>query len=594
MAENKRTGLRRKLAAIIAADVAGYSALMGADEDGTVSDLKAHQAAIFPIITSYHGRVIDTAGDGILAEFASAISAVECALAIQAAMSDRNASAPPARGMQFRIGVNLGDVLDDGVKLFGDGINVAARLEAIAEPGGIVISEKVHQEVHGKVRADFNDLGTRVLKNITRPVRAFAWPLSAAASSLVGNGHHTKTRNPPLPDKPSLAVLPFANMSGDPEQEYFADGVVEDIITALSRVRWFFVIARNSSFTYRGRSVDIRQVGRELGVRYVLEGSIRKAGSRIRVTGQLIEAANGRHVWADRFDGDLADIFALQDRITESVVGAIEPTISRAEIERSSAKPTNDLDAYDLYMQALARYYTLTKSANDDALRLLSRALELDPTYSSAKALAALLYNVRVIQNWGNQTEVETGIRLAREAWADHADDPITLGRVGIVLAYLAHDYEVALAATDRALLLDPNGAAALRNSAWVRMWVGDWRVSVDHFKKAIRLNPLDPTMSGMETGLCFAYLVGACPEQAMRWARKALQTTPTYGAALRGLIIALVELGRGDEAVVVGQKLLTQDPKQTVTLAQRQHAQRDPQFRERIFAALRAVGIPE
>ena len=398
----------------------------------------------------------------------------------------------------------------------------------------------------------------------------------------------------PLPDRPSLAVLPFTNMSGDPEQEYFADGMVEDIITALSRVRWFFVIARNSSFTYKGRSVDIRQVGRELGVRYVLEGSIRKAGSRVRVTGQLIEAANGRHVWADRFDGELADIFDLQDRITESVVGAIEPSISRAEIERSSAKPTNDLDAYDLFMQALAHYYALTKPANDEALRLLGRALELDPNYSSAKALAALLHNVRVIQNWGDQTEVETGIRLAREAWADHGDDPTTLGRVGIVLAYLARDYEVALAATDRALLLDPNSAVAYRNSAWVRMWVGDWQVSVDHFKKAIRLNPLDPTMYGIETGLCFALLVGGRPDEALPWVQKALQEKPTYGAALRGLIIALVELGRLEEARVVGQRLLAQDPKQTVTLAHRQHALRDPQFRERLFAALRTAGIPE
>ncbi|MBM1169631.1 adenylate/guanylate cyclase domain-containing protein [Microvirga arabica] len=476
-----------------------------------------------------------------------------------------------------------------GGDLLGDGVNIAARLEGMADPGGICVSETAYGYVRKALPLPFVDLGPQKVKNIAEPIRVYS--LKVPALTPV-QAHQTQPL--PLPDKPSIAVLPFTNMSADPEQEYFADGVVEDIITALSRVRWFFVIARNSSFTYKGRSVDIRQVGRELGVRYVLEGSIRKAGNRVRITGQLIEAANGRHIWADRFDGELTDIFDLQDRITESVVGAIEPSISRAEIERSSAKPTHDLDAYDLYMQALAHYYALTKPANDEALRLLGRALELDPNYSSAKALAALLHNVRVIQNWGDQTEVETGIRLAREAWADHGDDPATLGRVGIVLAYLARDYEVALAATDRALLLDPNSVVAYRNSAWVRMWAGDWRVSVDHFKKAIRLNPLDPSMHGIETGLCFALLVGGRPDEALPWAQKALQEKPAYGAALRGLIMAFVELGRVEEARVVGQRLLAQDPKQTVTLADRQHAQRDPQFRERLFAALRTAGIPE
>ena len=588
MASQERK-VERHLAAIFAADVAGYSRLMEQDEVGTLKALTAHREVMDRLIAEHGGRIANTAGDGLLAEFPSAVDAIQCAAEVQEALFGANRDAPAERRLQFRIGVHVGDVMVRGSDLLGDGVNVAARLESIAEPGGVCVSEAAYGYVRKALSFGFKNLGPQQVKNIAEPIRVYSLQVPALTSV-----HHHQTQPLPLPDKPSIAVLPFTSMSGDPEQEYFADGMVENIITALSRVRWFFVIARNSSFTYKGQSVDIRQVGRELGVRYVLEGSVRKAGNRVRITGQLIEAANGRHIWAERFDGELADIFDLQDRITESVVGAIEPSISRAEIERSSAKPTHDLDAYDLYMQALAHYYALTKPANEEALRLLGRALELDPNYSSAKALAALLHNVRVIQNWGNQTEVETGIRLAREAWAEHGDDPTTLGRVGIVLAYLARDYEVALAATDRALLLDPNSAVAYRNSAWVRMWVGDWRVSVDHFNKAIRLNPLDTSMHGIETGLCFALLVGGCPDEALPWAQKALQEKPTYGAALRGLIMALVELGRLEEARVVGQRLLAQDPEQTVTLADRQHAVRDPQFRERLFAALRAAGIPE
>jgi adenylate cyclase len=388
--------------------------------------------------------------------------------------------------------------------------------------------------------------------------------------------------------------LPFTIMSGDPEQEYFADGVVEDIITALSRVRWFFVIARNSSFTYKGRSVDIRQVGRELGVRYVLEGSIRKAGSRVRITGQLIEAANGRHVWADRFDGEFVDIFDLQDRVTESVVAAIEPSLRRAEIERASAKPTDDLDAYDLYMQALALNLALTKHASDEALRLLGRALELDRNYSSAKALGAVIHNNRVVQNWGNRTEIEKGIQWAREALADHRDDPATLSRVGLALAFMARDFEAALAAVDRALMLNPNSANAYGNSGLIRMWLGDWRTSIDHFQKAIRLSPLDPGMGFDAMGLCFALVGAGRPEEALPWGYKALQEMPRFFPALRGLILALVELGRLEEARAVGQRLLALDPKQTVSVIAQQVAFQDPHIRERLFRAMRTAGIPE
>ena len=500
----------RRLAAILAADVVGFSMLMGQDEEGTLARIKSlRREVIEPKVNEHHGRVFKTTGDGLLIEFASPVEAVRCAVGVQEALGCE-ASQEPSQALQLRIGINLGDIMieEDG-DVYGDGVNVAARLEKLAEPGGISISGKVYEEVRDKLPYSFEDRGKQQVKNIARPVRVYA--LGAASPTVTPK----QPKALPLPDSPSLAVLPFTNMSGDPGQEYFADGVVEDIITALSRVRWFFVIARNSSFTYKGRSVDIRQVGRELGVRYVLEGSIRKAGNRVRITGQLIEAASGRHVWADKFDGELVDIFDLQDRLTESVVGAIEPSLRRAEIERASAKPTDELDAYDLYLQALAQHYALTKPASDQALRLLGRALELDRNYSAAKALAAGIYNIRVAQNWADQTEIERGIQLAREAWADHRDDPTTLSRAGAALGYLARDFEAALAAIDRALILNPNSANACGNSGLIRMWVSDWRTSIDHFQKAIRLSPLDPGVGFSASGLCLALLLAGRPEEA-------------------------------------------------------------------------------
>ena len=507
----------RRLAAILAADVVGFSSLMGKDDEGTLARIKSlRREVVEPKVNEHHGRVFKTTGDGLLVEFSSPVEAVRCAVGIQEALAAQ-AAQEPSQAIQLRIGINLGDIMieEDG-DVYGDGVNIAARLEQIAEPGGISISGKVYEEVRDKLPYSFEDQGEKQVKNITRPVRVYS-----LQTDPIGTGALSMRSALPLPDRPSLAVLPFTNMSGDPEQEYFADGVVEEIITALSRVRWFFVIARNSSFTYKGRSVDIRQVGRELGVRYVLEGSIQKSGNRVRISGQLIEAASGRHVWADRFDSELADIFDLQDRITESVVGAIEPSLRRAEIERASAKRTEDLDAYDLYLRAMANHFALTRPASDEALRLLDRALELDRNYSAAKALAAIIHNTRVVQNWADQTEIERGIQLAREALADHRDDPTTLRGAAVALAYLAHDFEPALAAIDRALTLNPNSATAYEHSGWIRLIVSDWRTSIDHFQKAMRLSPLDPAMGWFVAGLSWALLVAGRPEEALAWARK-------------------------------------------------------------------------
>src|SRR5262245_16530614 len=373
----------RRLAAILAADIAGYSRLIGADEGGTLQRLRAiRDELIDPTIATHHGRLVKTTGDGLLIEFGSVIDGLRCATEIQAGMAERNAMVPPDERVEFRMGLNVGDVVVEDGDLFGDGVNVAARLEALAEPGGICVSARVQEDAAGRLDLAFEDLGEQQLKNIARPVRVYrvvteARPAMPQVSS-----------DPPLPDKPSIAVLPFANMSGDPEQEYFADGMVEEIITALSRIRWLFVIARNSSFTYKGQTVDVKRVGRELGVRYVLEGSVRKAGSRVRITAQLIDALTGTHLWADRFDGLLEDVFELQDKVASSVAGIIEPTLQAAETARAAKRPTQDLTAYDLYLRAYAMVWSSARQI-PEALRLMEQAIARDPHYGPALAWAA-------------------------------------------------------------------------------------------------------------------------------------------------------------------------------------------------------------
>jgi adenylate cyclase len=402
--------VERRLAAILAADIAGYSRLMGADEEGTLERLKALRGEfVDPKISEHRGRIVKTTGDGILIEFPSVIEAVSCAVAVQREMSHRNAGTPQDRRIAFRIGVNLGDIIVEDGDIHGDGVNIAARLEGIAEPGGICISEDAFRQVRGKVDAEFDDVGEQSLKNIVRPMRIYRVKLAGAPDASM--------TTLPLPDKPSLAVLPFHNLSGDLEQEYFADGIVEEITTAIARLPWLFVIARNSSFTYKGRAVDVRQVARELGVRYVLEGSVRKAGNRVRITGQLIDTATGAHIWADRFDSALDDIFELQDQVASTVVGAIEPKLQKSEIERVTRKPTGSLGAYDLYLRALEQYHKYTKDGMGEAVALLGRALVIDSAYAPA---AAMIGWCRVLQREGwqlvSQVEATDALRLARGA----------------------------------------------------------------------------------------------------------------------------------------------------------------------------------
>src|SRR5713101_4624635 len=381
--------VERRLAAILAADVAGYSRLIEDDEEGTLGRLKALRAeTIDPKIAGHKGRIVKTTGDGLLVEFASVVDALRCAAEMQAAMAESNVPLPQDRRIQFRIGINVGDIVVEDGDIFGDGVNVAARLEGLAEPGGICVSARVQEDAAGRLDLAFEDMGEQALKNIARPVRAYRVRLATAEKTSTNSPVET-TPTLALPDKPSIAVLPFQNMSGDPEQEYFADGMVEEIITALSRIRWLFVIARNSSFTYKGQAVDVKEVGRELGVRYVLEGSVRKSGNRIRVTAQLVEAATGNHVWAERYDRDLADIFAVQDEITERVVAAIEPELYAAENIRSQRKAPESLDAWECVIRALSLIGQGTRDENTEAEALCRRAIAIAPGYGGAHSLLA-------------------------------------------------------------------------------------------------------------------------------------------------------------------------------------------------------------
>ena len=452
----EREQVNRRMAAILAADVAGYSRLMGADEEGTLARLKAHRRELVdPKIAEHHGRIVKTTGDGMLVEFASVVDAVRCAVEMQRGMAKRNAEVPADQRIEFRIGINLGDIIIDGDDIYGDGVNVAARLEGLAEPGGICVA---------------GSCATRSATSSIWPSRTWA---SSRSRTSRGRSASFASRRPlsrqptpsaeaarsRLPDKPSIAVLPFQNMSGDPEQEYFADGIVEEIITALSRMRWLFVIARNSSFTYKGRAVDVKQVGRELGVRYVLEGSVRKAANRVRITGQLIDASTGAHLWADRFDGALEDIFDLQDQVTASVVGAIAPKLEQAEIERAKRKPTESLDAYDYYLRGMASFHQGTREANDEALPLFYRAIELDPDFASAYGMAAWCYAQRKMNGWvtDRAQEIAETARLARRAAELGKDDAVALCAGGFALAYVVGDLDDGGAMIDRALVLNPN-----------------------------------------------------------------------------------------------------------------------------------------
>ena len=546
----------RRLAAILAADVVGYSRLMGADESGTLQALKAIRSELIdPSLAAHNGRLVKTTGDGLLVEFASVVDALRCAIEVQAGMAERNATMLADKRIEYRIGINMGDIVVEDDDIFGDGVNVAARLEGIAEPGGICVSARVEEDVAGKLDLVFEDMGEQALRNIARPVRAYRVATERRAESV-------KESAPlPLPDKPSIAVLPFANMSGDPEQEYFADGMVEEIITALSRIKWLFVIARNSSFTYKGQAVDVKQVGRELGVRYVLEGSVRKGGNRVRITAQLIDAVTGAHIWADRFDGSLEDIFELQDKVASSVAGVIEPALQAAEFSRSAARPTSDLTAYDLYLRAVApiRSGEWERERYRQSLDLLAQAIKRDARYGSALALAAFCHQALHNAGWTDDpTEEErVAVDLARRALRVAGSDPEVLGLVARVLGYFGEDLAAAIALMDRALEINPNFALGWQWSGWLRLWAGQPDVGVGHFETSMRLDPLHGRAGaylGMGTGHFFARRF----DDATATLLLSLQEVPSWVPTYRFLASCYAHLGRLDEARETVRRLRT------------------------------------
>jgi TolB-like protein/class 3 adenylate cyclase len=689
--------VERRLAAILAADVVGYGRLTSAAEEDTHVRLKEHlRVLIDPKITEYSGRVVKNTGDGMLAEFSSVVDAVRCAVEIQRGMADRNVEVPEDKRIQFRIGVNLGDVIVDSGDIFGTGVNVAVRLEGIADPGGICVSERVREYAQDQLEILFEDAGEHQLKNIARPVRAYHvripafahnievkvtprfddkrslpasnyyfwaysieivnhgsetvqlmtrhWritdalgrcqeirgpgvvgehpvlepgrsyqytsgvPLPTPSGFMVGTyrmatpaGRHFDVDVPAfslespnirpaltIPSKPSIAVLPFQNLSGDPEQEYFADGMVEEIITALSRFHELFVIARNSSFTYKGRAVDVKHVARDLGVRYVLEGSVRKFGSRLRIMAQLIDASAGTHLWADRFEGGLEDIFELQDRVASTVVGTIGSKLQEAEIERVRRKPTESLDAYDCYLRGMAN---LHRGATDEALTLFCNAIELDPTFVSPYAMAARCYARRFYfgqDREGDQAEAE---RLATCAARFGANDAMALSSAAMAFLFASRDLEFSLALVERALVLNPNLGYAWFVSSYVRLCNGDLDLAIGHFECAVRFNPFDPSIGTLWQGIAFAHFLAGRYDQSLSASERGL---PSSVSDLTMLAASSALAGRLDKARATMARIRERDPNLCISTLKALVPLRRPEDIARWAEGLRMAGLPE
>jgi adenylate cyclase len=576
--------VQRRLAAILAADVVGYSALMERDEEATHAEFeRLKRELIDPSLSRHDGRLIKTTGDGALAEFASPLAAARCAIEMQDHLDSSDSF------LRLRIGINLGDIIvaQDG-DLYGEGINIAVRLEGLADPGGILISEKVYSEVEGKLDVAFKDRGEQQLKNISKPVRAYTMGAGACGSLA-----ERLSAAPPLPDKPSIAVLPFQNMSDDPEQEYFADGMVEEITTALSRFKWLFVISRNSSFTFKGRAVDIKEIGRRLGVRYVLEGSVRKASGKVRIAGQLIDAVTGAHIWADRFERDLTDVFALQDEVAVAVVSAIQPKLMQTEIARATRRRPENLTAYDFFLRAMPQFYLTTREGMAEAIRLAHRALELDPGFGFAAALAGAGHMFNVI--WGHvsdpQFDRKEAVRLLRLALSIDDGDPDILAWVSATSAYMVGDSEGEIEMVDRAIALNPNSYNAWRFRGWVYKIAGRPEEAVQSFERAIRVSPIDPQLALTFAGMGMAFIELRRFDEAIVAGKKARRQDPSFAAAYRCLASAFAHLGRDAEAREASAHLLRTDPAFTISA----YIARGGQSKaELLIEGLRKAGLPE
>ncbi len=571
---------RRRLVAVYA-DMVGYSRLIGLDDAGTLARLRTlRRDLIDPSISEHGGQIVQTGGDSLLVVFDSIDGAVRCAVEMQHQVPIHDYDHPPDRAIRFRIGIEIGDAIPDGSDLHGEAVNVAARLQAACPPGEICVSRSVRDHVHGRLSLGFRELGAISLKNIARPIEAY---LVGSDISETQKPAAPTRDDPPLPDKPSIAVLPFTNFSNDQGQEYFADGMVEEIITALARIRWLFVIARNSTFTYKGRAVDLKQVGRELGVRYVLEGSVRKGGDRVRITAQLIEAEEGTHLWADRFDGALEDVFEIQDRIASSVAGVIEPTLEAAEIKRSIARPTKNLTAYDLFLRSLPDVGTYEWEPTQRALLLLRQAIDWDPDFGKAMALAGYCHGVLDAIGKVEDPEANRNIALdlARRALRTAGDDAMALACIAHVLGYFNEDIKDALAVLDRSIAVNANSFWAWRWSGFARLYNGEPEVAIKHFETSLRLSPLGPRWA-QNTGIGIGHMFCGRLETAASFLRLALQENPSYPLANRFLASCYAHLGRMDEARQVVSRL------RAITPAIVPHVTnyRDPGQRERLRMA--------
>lgn len=592
VSEEPPTRFDRKLAAIFAADVEAYSQLMRADEVATLRALTASRDIMDRLIASHRGRIANTAGDSVLAEFPSVVEAVQCAVEIQRTLAEAEEPLPPARQLRFRIGVHVGDVMVKAGDLFGDGVNIAARLQGLAPAGGICVSGAAYDYVRKALPLTFRDLGPQTVKNIDEPIHAYE------IGTVTGEAARppADAKSLPLPDKPSIAVLPFNNMSGDPEQDYFADGLVEDIITALSRFDRLFVIARNSSFTYKGHAIDVKQVGRELGVRYVLEGSVRKAGGRVRITGQLIDAATGAHLWAERFDGALADIFDLQDEMTASVVGAISPKLMQAEIERAKHKPTENLDAYDLYLKALVPTRATTKAGNDEALELCYGAIAADPDFAAPYGLAAAQLAIRKTNGWSldpAQEQAETA-RLVERAVALGDEDANSLAMAAVALAFMLFDLDRAEALNERALALNPHLALSWQMKGWLSIWLGQPEAAIQSAERAERLSPRDPLLFHVHSVMALAHFLAGRDVEAVSWAIKALGQNANWLPALQVAAAGNAMAGRAAEAAKALALLRQMNPELRLSRFAQNGPFRRPQDLERLVEGLRKAGLPE
>jgi len=590
----------RKLAAILAADVVGYSRLAGSDEDRTLARLRALRSDLIdPAIAVHNGRMVKRTGDGNLVEFRSVVDAVRCAIEVQNGMVERNAGLPADRRIEFRVGIHVGDIVEesDG-DLMGDGVNIAARLEGIAKPGAICLSEDAYRQVKSRLDLAVSDLGPTKLKNIAEPIRAYL--LDVGVPSPTKPAPHAEPTTPEqrsmrlaLPDKPSIAVLPFQNMSDDPAQEYFADGMVEEIITGLSRIKWLFVIARNSSFVYKGKAVDVRQVGRELGVRYVLEGAVRKAGDRLRITAQLLEAETGAHLWADRYDGKLEDVFDLQDQITEKVVGVVEPSIRQSEIEHSRRKRPENLDAYDLYLRALPHMAPVMPASAKIAAGFLENALKLDPDYAAAHAFLAWSHEICFMRGGYDEAEKIAALRHARSTIASGTDDATALAVAAFVVAWLNREHKAALSAIERALSFNPSSATALYWGALIHAASGNLAPATAYANRALRLSPFDPVAFCAHSALGHVAILERRYDEAASHFANAVQANSRLSTLFFLHAAALALAGHVEEARPIAKQGLELEP--SVRIGELfDYALFDRVLMGKLMEGARLLGLPE